>query len=120
MWFFLYVLGLSIVLPTIHRIVSHIDNPLGVVLLSPTQGRLTSTFGPRYNPITLLPETHYGIDLAAPKGTRVIAVLDGVVSRIGNDVIAGVFVEIQHSKGVSTFYGHLLKPSFSLGVGTRD
>lgn len=57
--------------------------------------------------------THNGVDFAAPVGTPVMAVLDGVVKGVGNTdtyqkcLSYGKWVFIQHPNGLSTIYGHL-------------
>ena len=60
-------------------------------------------------------EIHHGIDLAAPKGTRVSASALGVVSAAGRSAELGKFVKIEHLWGFSTLYGHLDK--VEVGVG---
>jgi murein DD-endopeptidase MepM/ murein hydrolase activator NlpD len=50
---------------------------------------------------------HQGIDLAAPEGTEVFAVADGVVTAVGFDPVYGNYVIISHSNNYSSLYGHL-------------
>lgn len=65
-------------------------------------------------PLTNFTETqHYhnpgaygGIDIAAPTGTPVMAIADGVVTRIGATGFGPYYVEIQHANGVVSYYGH--------------
>jgi len=59
--------------------------------------RLTSSFGMRKNPMTGNMRFHQGIDLAAPAGTEVRAVADGIVTEVGNDPILGNFIIIRHN-----------------------
>jgi len=61
---------------------------------------------------------HFGVDLAAPCGTEVVAIGDGVV--VGIDQAshgAGPHnLMIDHDNGYASFYGHLLeRPQLSLG-----
>lgn len=67
---------------------------------------VTSDFGFRVNPITKVDEFHTAYDLAADKGTNILAVLDGTVveSRLGNDL--GNFVTLDHGNGLTSLYGH--------------
>ncbi len=54
---------------------------------------------------------HFGIDLAAPCGTEVVAVGDGVVSEVDN-LNHGALphnLTINHPNGYASFYGHLLR-----------
>lgn len=74
-------------------------------------GRVSSPFGPRVHPVTGEPETlHKGVDIAAPKGTVVLAAKAGAVERIvENDPLAGNFIVIRHDDGTRTRYLHLDK-----------
>jgi murein DD-endopeptidase MepM/ murein hydrolase activator NlpD len=69
--------------------------------------RITSTFGIRRNPISGNVVMHEGIDLAAPEGTEVYAVADGVVTEIGEDPIYGIYIIITHQNRLTSLYGHL-------------
>ncbi|MDR3334781.1 MAG: M23 family metallopeptidase [Treponema sp.] len=71
--------------------------------------RLTSTFGPRVNPVTGAFRVHQGLDLAAPAGTEVFAVRAGVVTEVGEDTIYGKYVIIRHGENWVSLYGHLSK-----------
>ncbi|HHY45516.1 MAG TPA: M23 family metallopeptidase [Firmicutes bacterium] len=73
----------------------------------PVSGEITSFFGWRPNPDSPGMSLHQGIDIAAPKGTKVAVVLDGVVSNVRQSPQYGLVVEIDHGGGVSTVYGHL-------------
>jgi len=52
-------------------------------------------------------ETHLGIDLAAPNGTQVFAVLDGTVDSVTNSALDGVVIVISHAENVKTVYKSL-------------
>lgn len=69
--------------------------------------RLTSSYGPRVNPVTGNLRNHNGLDLAAPTGTEVYATKNGVVAELGSDPVYGNYIVIQHSDGWSSLYGHL-------------
>ncbi|MDL2229578.1 M23 family metallopeptidase [Treponema sp. OttesenSCG-928-L16] len=69
--------------------------------------RLTSTFGPRINPITGTLKVHEGLDLAAPEGTEVYAARGGIVTDIGEDPLLGTYIIIQHGESWASIYGHL-------------
>lgn len=72
-----------------------------------SNSRLTSKFGRRKDPVSgKLGIMHNGIDLAAPLGTPIPAVGDGVVRDIGYNKISGHWIEIQHSNGLVTRYQH--------------
>lgn len=64
-------------------------------------GTLTSGYGRRWG------RMHKGIDIAAPIGTPVMAVANGVVVESGwNDGGYGKLVKIRHNDGSVTFYAH--------------
>ncbi|MDR2485693.1 MAG: M23 family metallopeptidase [Treponema sp.] len=71
--------------------------------------RLTGSFGLRVNPVTGILRNHNGLDLAAPTGTEVYAVRDGVVTEIGEDAVYGNYIVVQHGEGWVSLYGHLSK-----------
>jgi hypothetical protein len=71
--------------------------------------RLTSTFGLRVNPVTGVLRNHNGLDLAAPAGTEVYAVREGVVTEIGEDAVYGKYIIIRHGDNWVSLYGHLSK-----------
>ena len=72
------------------------------------QYRVTSPYGMREDPFN--PDRmsmHQGIDLAAPEGTEVYAIADGVVTSMGFDPVYGNYVIISHSNNWTSLYGHL-------------
>jgi murein DD-endopeptidase MepM/ murein hydrolase activator NlpD len=71
--------------------------------------RLTSTYGPRVNPVTGNLRLHSGLDLAAPEGTEVYAARDGIVAEMGTDPVFGNFIVLQHGENWASLYGHLSK-----------
>jgi murein DD-endopeptidase MepM/ murein hydrolase activator NlpD len=69
--------------------------------VAPTQGRVTSCYGPRWGTL------HAGIDIAAPIGTPVYTPEGGVVVHAGTASGFGYAVAIQHGDGTITLYGHV-------------
>ena len=69
--------------------------------------RITSSYGIRENPVTGNVRLHQGIDLAAPDGTEVYAVADGIVTEIGDDPVYGIYIVISHRDRLTSLYGHL-------------
>ena len=69
--------------------------------------RLTSQFGERYHPILGRRLLHQGVDLAAPKGTPVVATIEGVVISAGWQGAYGLTVRVRHAGGLETRYAHL-------------
>lgn len=70
--------------------------------------KVSSRFGIRMHPIYHKNMPHNGIDLSAPVGTKVYAMMDGVVKRIGYDDRSGNFVVIDHGAYLVS-YCHLSK-----------
>jgi len=73
------------------------------------QYRITSRYGIRNDPFSDGHQMHHGIDLAAPEGTEVFAIADGIVTGVGYDPVYGNYVIISHSNNYSSMYGHLQK-----------
>jgi hypothetical protein len=69
--------------------------------------RISSPFGMRANPFTGKPQTHNGIDLAAPTGTEVYATREGKVVDLGTDSVYGNYIIIAHADNWVSLYGHL-------------
>ena len=77
-------------------------------LRSPLEfSRVSSGFGMRRHPIAQAWMKHEGIDYAAPTGTRVRAVGDGIVEHAGLKGGYGKVVIIRHHGQYSTVYAHL-------------
>jgi murein DD-endopeptidase MepM/ murein hydrolase activator NlpD len=66
--------------------------------------RLTARFG--YSS-SLWASTHTGLDFAAPSGTPVVSVANGVVRSAGYDGAYGYKVVVAHEDGTETWYAHL-------------
>jgi len=79
------------------------------VLRPVPNSRITDGFGNRLHPILKRYRFHKGVDLAAPKGTPIIAPADGYVTFAGKNGGFGKFVQINHRYGFETFYGHMQK-----------
>ncbi len=94
---------------------------LGMTFRHPLpNGRLTSPYGPRINPITARYTFHGGADYAAPAGTPVLAARGGRVSHTGSDEILGIYIIVDHSGGFQTLYGHLKSMHVSLNDEVRS
>jgi murein DD-endopeptidase MepM/ murein hydrolase activator NlpD len=80
--------------------------------------RITSSFSPaRFHPILRRTRPHPGVDYAAPTGTPVWSVANGVVSYSGWMSGYGRLVKIRHSDGYETYYAHLSRFANGLRVG---
>ncbi|MEO0249024.1 MAG: peptidoglycan DD-metalloendopeptidase family protein [candidate division WOR-3 bacterium] len=102
-----YILGLdTLTLPE--------TEPLSPGTVSPAAGSRSENTVPQGLPVSgpitqKFSEKHPGIDIAAPKGTPVVATAMGRVERAGQDKTLGLVVEIGHPSGFKTIYGHLSK-----------
>jgi murein DD-endopeptidase MepM/ murein hydrolase activator NlpD len=87
--------------------------------IAPVDGHKTSGFTQRrLHPILNVYRAHNGIDLAAPRGTPVVATAKGTVTYAGNTGGAyGFMVDIDHGNGVVTRYAHLARGSVRVRVG---
>jgi murein DD-endopeptidase MepM/ murein hydrolase activator NlpD len=81
--------------------------------------RISSGFGGRRHPILGTFRRHQGTDYAADAGTPVRSIGDGVVIAAGTRGGYGNMIDVRHSNGMVTRYGHLR--GFAKGVrsGTR-
>ncbi|KRT70554.1 MAG: Peptidase, M23/M37 family [candidate division NC10 bacterium CSP1-5] len=83
--------------------------------LWPTEGHVTSPFGPRTSPFTGQPQQHTGVDIAAPPGTPIRAPADGIVTFAGTLPGYGHALVLTHGFGFKTFYGHNQRNQVSKG-----
>jgi murein DD-endopeptidase MepM/ murein hydrolase activator NlpD len=82
--------------------------------------RISSVFSDsRLHPVLKQRRPHYGVDFAAPIGTPVRSVADGVVIKSGRFGGAGNMVKIKHNERYSTAYLHLSRIGKNIKVGTR-
>ena len=63
----------------------------------------------RLHPILKYRRPHQGIDYAAPTGTPISTVADGVIAQVGSNKSQGRFVRVIHSNGYETIYNHMSK-----------
>lgn len=86
--------------------------------LAPVEsGKITSGFSMRLNPVLNRVQPHRGIDYAAPPGTPVRAIGEGVVSFAGWQNGYGNVIFVDHGRGRTTVYAHL--NSMNVRVGQR-
>jgi murein DD-endopeptidase MepM/ murein hydrolase activator NlpD len=85
--------------------------------------RISSRFSrARVHPILGGVRPHYGVDYAAPPGTPIWAVADGVVTSCGWNSGFGKQVILRHTNGYITYYGHLsgFAPGIRKGARVRQ
>ncbi len=80
-----------------------------------TNGDVTGVFGSNriLNGITVSP--HNGLDIAAPKGTDIFAMTNGVVAHTGDYYYNGKFVLLDHGGGFSSIYIHMSSINVEVG-----
>ena len=88
-------------------------------LIWPVQGKITSQFGKRG-----WMSFHSGIDIAAPKGTPVMAVADGLVIISAHSLDGysgyGKVIIIEHGDGIKTLYAHNKNNLVEIGECIRE
>lgn len=85
---------------------------LGISLIRPVSGTVTSRFGARWG------RSHKGVDIGAPKGTVIKAAASGTVTvaQYGYSGGYGNYVMISHGNGIQTLYGHCTSLLVSAGT----
>lgn len=82
--------------------------------------RISSKFTyARKHPVYKVVRPHTGVDYAAPAGTPVVAIGDGVVIEKGYKGGGGNSVKIRHNSTYTTAYLHLSKYGKNIAVGKR-
>ena len=96
---------------------------------APETKRIASPFGWRTRPYSNQLQFHQGIDYGAPYGSPVVAVGNGIVTKVvsgcadfGNIFCGGQlgnWIEIDHGNGVIGVYGHLKNSSITVREGMK-
>ncbi len=73
----------------------------------------------RLHPILKVRRPHQGIDYAAPTGTPIKTVGDGVVSAMGYTKAAGRYIKIRHNSVYETVYNHMSRYAANMKKGLR-
>lgn len=82
--------------------------------------RISSNFsGRRLHPVHKVYRPHYGVDYAAPTGTKVYATANGSVVKRERRRGNGKYVQLRHGNGYETFYLHLSRYAKGVGVGSK-
>jgi murein DD-endopeptidase MepM/ murein hydrolase activator NlpD len=85
-------------------------------LSSPLEfSRVSSGYGMRFHPISGKQKAHLGIDYAAPTGTPVRTIGDGVVTFAGVQRGYGNVIEVTHRDNKSTLFAHLSRIDVRVG-----
>ncbi len=78
-------------------------------------GKITGVFGSQRILNGVPKKPHNGFDIAAPKGTNIMAMTTGVVALTGDYYYNGKFVLIDHGGGLTSIYIHMSKISVEMG-----
>ena len=86
-------------------------------LASPLEfSRVSSGYGMRFHPVLGRNKAHLGVDYAAPTGTPVRTIADGVVSFAGWQRGYGNVIEVSHRDNKSTLFAHLSRIDVKKGA----
>lgn len=90
-------------------------------LKAPLQySRISSYFTTaRYHPILKIVRPHLGIDYAAPMGTPISAISDGIILFAAYKGENGNLIRIKHFNGYETDYGHMSRFASGIRPGVR-
>lgn len=81
----------------------------------PSYTRISSPYGWRMHPTLGINKFHNGVDMAAPKGTNILAAYSGEVVAAAYNSTMGNYVMMNHGNGVYTIYMHASKLCVSEG-----
>jgi murein DD-endopeptidase MepM/ murein hydrolase activator NlpD len=87
--------------------------------LWPAHGWISSTVGPRRDPLTGGADYHSGLDIAGERGQPVYATASGTVKQLGYQGAYGNLVTIDHGFGLESRYGHLLNYAVKKGAKVK-
>ncbi len=85
----------------------------------PAQGRISGVFGSQRVLNGQPRQPHYGLDIAGPTGTPVVAAADGQVTLAEEFFFFGRLVVLDHGHGVNTLYAHLSAIDVAEGQAVR-
>ena len=96
---------------------------------APETKRIASPFGWRRRPYSNQMQFHQGIDYGAPYGSPVVAVGNGIVTKVVSGCVdfgnifcggqLGNWIEIDHGNGAIGVYGHLKNSSITVTEGMK-
>ncbi len=73
----------------------------------PIEGRIASTYGEKYDPITEKATFQRGIDIQLVEDKFVKSIEEGVVDTIGESETLGKFIKIRHNEKIFSLYSNL-------------
>ena len=100
--------------PNTSKTYDYSNSDLGIALIQPVTGTITSRFGRRSS------GQHTGLDIANSTGTPIRAVADGTVTYSAYRGTLGRLVVIQHTNSVETYYAHCSKLYVTAGQTVKQ
>ncbi len=94
-------------------------DPIRPVFTRPVNGRISSPFGLHRYFNNKPRKRHSGIDIAAARGTNIVAPAAGTVIEIGNYFFNGNTVFIDHGQGLISMFGHMKAINVRIGQKIR-
>lgn len=95
------------------ELVKKVDDYLRIIkympLGKPVEGRISSKFGTRVDPLNGRKSIHEGVDIKGKRGEKIRATADGVVKKAFKNGGYGNYVEIDHGNGYVTAFAHMQK-----------
>ncbi len=84
-------------------------------MVAPIDSSVESPFGMRIHPIENVKKFHYGVDLSAQEGTKVLCAGQGKAKEISENSEYGKYIIVDHSEEITTLYAHLSDIIASVG-----
>lgn len=82
--------------------------------------RISSSYtNKRFHPVLKRYKAHLGTDYAAPTGTPIYAIADGIISQSGYTSGNGNYVRVKHNKTYESGYLHMSKIASNMRPGSR-
>ena len=82
------------------------DSDVLTKLVKPVEAPVTSPFGVRIHPTTGVETFHYGVDLGAAEGEKILCAAPGEVIEAGESPDYGNYLVVRHSETIYTVYAH--------------
>ncbi len=95
------------------ELVKKVDDYLRIIkympLGKPVEGKISSKFGTRVDPLNGKKSIHEGVDIRGKRGEKILATADGLVIKAFKNGGYGNYVEIDHGNGYVTAFAHMQK-----------
>ena len=80
------------------------DALIGMVL--PLEGNFESPFGMRMHPTENVEKFHYGVDISAAEGEKILCSQSGFAKEIAENDDYGKYIIVDHGDNINTLYAH--------------